>query len=60
MTEEEFRQMLEEAIYQDETFQEQEASTRSFAEGGVLTMNEGLTVRLADGSEFQLTIVRSR
>ncbi len=33
---------------------------RTFDEDGVLTQNAGLTVTTADGSEFQLTIVRSR
>lgn len=36
------------------------AETGSFEDLGVLTGNEGLTLRLADGSEFQITIVRSR
>lgn len=33
---------------------------RSFADEGVLTNNKGLVIRLEDGSEFQLTIVRSK
>ena len=33
---------------------------RSFADDQVLTSNKGLTVRLADGTEYQLTIVKSR
>ncbi|MDP9411164.1 MAG: hypothetical protein M3P70_11810 [Actinomycetota bacterium] len=32
----------------------------TFADDGVLTDNRGLVLRLSDGSEFQLTIVRSR
>lgn len=32
----------------------------TFADQGVMTLNAGLVVRLADGSEFQLTVVRSR
>jgi len=35
-------------------------SAATFADGGVLTLNKGLVVRLSDGSEFQLSIVRSR
>lgn len=31
-----------------------------FDELGLLTSNEGIGIRLADGSEFQLTIVKSR
>lgn len=37
----------------------EDAITRTFAEAGVLTMDSGLTVRLADGSEYQVTVVRS-
>ncbi len=33
---------------------------RTYADVGVLTQNAGLIVVLADGSEFQLTIVQSR
>lgn len=35
------------------------ASVQSFADAGVLTNDAGLVVRMADGSEFQLTIVQS-
>jgi hypothetical protein len=36
------------------------ARARTFEEAGVLTQNAGLVVGLEDGTEFQLTIVRSR
>jgi len=32
----------------------------TFEESGVLTRDDGLVLRLADGSEFQLTVVQSR
>ena len=32
----------------------------SYDEAGVLTNNAGLVVRMDDGSEYQITIVRSR
>lgn len=35
-------------------------SAVSFREEGVLTYNRGLVVRLADRTEFQITIVQSR
>lgn len=35
-------------------------ATSTFADVGMLTMNAGLVIELDDGSEFQLTIVRSR
>jgi hypothetical protein len=31
----------------------------TFEEAGVMTMNRGLVVRLTNGAEFQVTIVRS-
>lgn len=34
-------------------------STRTFNDAGLLTSNEGLIVRLANGAEFQLTVVQS-
>lgn len=38
----------------------QDAAIRSYAEAGVLTRDDGLVVRLADGAEYQITIVKSR
>jgi hypothetical protein len=38
----------------------EDARVYTFEQAGVLTMNKGLVLSLADGSEFQLTIVRSR
>ena len=35
-------------------------SVVTFEEAGVLTRGAGLVVRMADGAEFQITIVRSR
>lgn len=32
---------------------------QTFREVGMLTKNEGLVVKMADGSEFQITIVQS-
>ena len=34
--------------------------TQSFKETGVLSNNEGLTIFFKDGSEYQLTIVKSK
>jgi len=36
------------------------ADVENFVQAGVLTMNRGLVVRFADGSEIQLTLVLSR
>ena len=35
-------------------------SLRTFDDAGLMTQNSGLVVRLADGSEYQVTVVRSR
>jgi hypothetical protein len=32
----------------------------TYEEAGMLTRNNGLVVRISDGSEFQITIVKSR
>ena len=37
-----------------------DAEVRTFDEAGILTSNLGLIVRLASGSEFQITIIRSK
>jgi len=37
-----------------------ECGVTSYADGGYLTRDAGLVVRLADGSEFQITIVQTR
>ncbi len=63
MTEAEFATLLAEMIYEN---QDDVGSARdigrveSFSDAGLLTMNEGLVVGMSDGSEFQLTIVKSR
>ena len=36
------------------------ADVRTYRESGVMTNNKGLVVRLEDGSEFQIQIVKSR
>lgn len=36
------------------------ARVSSFEDQGIMTNNAGLVIRMADGSEFQLTIVKSR
>jgi hypothetical protein len=35
-------------------------SARTFRDLGVMTHNHGLVVRMDDGSEYQVTVVRSR
>ena len=45
-------EILEESLFE-------ESGINSFEEAGLLTKNEGLVVRLRDGSEFQISIVKS-
>lgn len=54
MNEAEFETLLSELLVE-----ENDAQTRTFEEAGLLTGNSGLVVQLADGSEFQVTVVRS-
>ncbi len=35
-------------------------SVETFAQAGLLTSNRGIVLRMQDGSEFQLTIVKRR
>jgi hypothetical protein len=37
-----------------------DSDVRSFESCGLMTSNEGVVIALADGTEFQLTIVRSK
>lgn len=61
--------LLEEIAFMDEEDREDAGlgddladvkRVRTFGEEGVMTNNAGLVVTTADGSQFQLTIVRSR
>lgn len=45
---------------QPEDFGIYTTSVRTYSDAGVMTYNKGLVITLADGSEFQLTIVQSR
>ncbi len=58
MNEQQVQDMLYDLL--DEEGMEQDFAVRTFEEEGVLTMNKGLVLRFPDGSEYQLTIVRSR
>ena len=62
--EQEFQDALAEYL-DDETNDKPDAiegvrRIETFKEGGVMTMNAGLVLHLRDGSEFQVTIVKSR
>ncbi len=44
----------------EDTALEETRVVRSFEEAGILSSDEGLVLRMQDGSEFQLTIRQSR
>ena len=54
-----FQEQLQEAIYESEDFEPVVKHISTFEEQGLLTNNKGLVVELADGSEYELTIVPS-
>lgn len=58
-TETDFRLLLDTALDESEDFRHLASSVSSFEDAGLLTTNEGLVVRMADGAEFQVTVVRS-
>lgn len=56
MSEESFQELLDVLLESNEEVK----SVSSFKDNGVLTSNKGLVVRLKDGTEIQLTIVKSK
>lgn len=58
MTEQKFAEFLKEAIESYEDGEPREAV--SFEDNGIMSRNVGLVVAAEDGSEFQITIIRSR
>lgn len=60
MTATEFTDKLYDHLYGIESeLSDQIVSFRTFTDAGIRS-NDGLVVRLADGSEYQLTVVRSK
>lgn len=55
MSETEMVEMLD-VLIEDESVE----SFKTFEEAGVMTKNNGVVVRMEDGSEFQITVVKSR
>ena len=56
MDEREFARFLADTLEMDEEIYD----VSTFEEVGLLTMDAGIVVRMEDGSEFQITIVRGR
>jgi hypothetical protein len=63
------RQLLQTLLQNEEAVQEAQESfllesceieAETFEEAGVLTTDQGLVLTLGDGSQFQITILRSR
>lgn len=59
MTTADLRALLIEAIAESVDFNATGAITESFADAGLLSWDEGIVLRLADGTEFNLTIVQT-
>lgn len=54
-------QAISELLFSEEAEDVIEVSdVQTFEEAGVLTQNDGLVLRLPDGSEFQISIVQSK
>lgn len=64
MTEREIEATLNGLQYESgedgEPILEQLESASSFEDAGIMTRNRGVVWRMVDGSEFQITIVRSK
>lgn len=60
MNEQEFAEYLDEALAWASEEDGMIIGTGSFESVGMMTMNEGLVVRMKDGSEFQITVVKSK
>lgn len=60
MTESEFVDYLDEAILWASEEDGMIIGVSNFQDVGMMTRNEGLVVRMSDGSEFQVTVVKSR
>lgn len=56
MSEKEMAMALSEALYENEELEIN--NVRTFEEAGMLTRDAGLIIKLLDGSEFQVSIVR--
>ena len=54
-TEQEMSEQMMDAMYDAEM-----CDTESFVEAGVMTNDTGFVVKMADGTEFQVTVVQSR
>lgn len=58
MSEKEMAMVLSEALSESEELEIN--NVRTFEEAGMLTRDAGLIIKLLDGSEFQVSIVRRR
>lgn len=55
-----FTERLADFIHEHRDDWEGFRTARTYAEAGVITTDDGLVIRLDDGTEYQLTVVRSR
>lgn len=57
-TEKEMCEIISDLIWEDDEYMRIQIST--FEEEGILNKNTGLILKTEDGSEFQITVVKSR
>lgn len=64
LTEKDLENALTELLYDGDVYTSEDAvrieSVIPFGQAGLMTNNAGVEIRLSDGSEFQLSINRSR
>lgn len=60
MNETEFVEYLNEALSWASNEDGMIIGSDTFKDVGIMTRNEGLVVRMKDGTEFQITVVKSR
>ena len=61
MNAQEFQYMLSDALFNEGENRTEltDMDVRTFSDSGLMTRDKGLVVKLADGSEFQVTVVQS-
>ena len=60
MDEKEFEEGLQAVLWGDTESLDDIKQITTFADAGLLTSDKGLVVKMRDGSEFQVTIIRSK
>ena len=54
------REKLADALFDHDAGKDEIAHMEPFGDAGLMTRDDGLLLKMADGSEFQVRIIRSR